>query len=192
MTRFRKRRKTVVVSFAEHEADILANLLRNLVELLYDGLPPRATESSDPLAALLDSDGPTSPPEDVVLQRLLPDAYQQDDMAAAEFRRFTEGSLRDGKASGAAMVIDGLEDAGLPPELGEEKVVIDIELDEDAALVWLKTFTDLRLALATRLEVEQDDEEFWALLPDDDPRSQAHDIYEWIGALQETLVDSLR
>ena len=41
MTRFRKRRKTVVVSFAEHEADILANLLRNLVELLYDGMPPR-------------------------------------------------------------------------------------------------------------------------------------------------------
>jgi hypothetical protein len=70
--------------------------------------------------------------------------------------------------------------------------VIDIELDQDAALVWLKTFTDLRLALATRLEVEQDDEEFWARLPDDDPRSQAHDIYEWIGALQETLVDSLR
>ena len=62
MTRFRKHRKTVVVSFAEHEADILANLLRNVVELLYDGMPPRATESSDPLAALLDNDGPTSPP----------------------------------------------------------------------------------------------------------------------------------
>jgi len=46
VTRFRRRRKTVVVSFAEHEADILANLLRNLVELLYDGLPPRATESA--------------------------------------------------------------------------------------------------------------------------------------------------
>ncbi|MDX6263633.1 MAG: hypothetical protein QOH84_5321, partial [Kribbellaceae bacterium] len=39
MTRFRKRKKTVIVSFAEHEADILANLLRNLVELLYDGMP---------------------------------------------------------------------------------------------------------------------------------------------------------
>jgi hypothetical protein len=64
VTRFRRRRKTVVVSFAEHEADILANLLRNLVELLYDGMPPRAAESSDPLAALMgDSDGPTSPRE---------------------------------------------------------------------------------------------------------------------------------
>ena len=90
------------------------------------------------------------------------------------------------------LALDGLEDAGLPGELGEEKVVIDVELDEDTALVWLKTFTDLRLALATRLEVEQGDEAFWSALPDDDPRSQAHDIYEWIGALQETLVDALR
>ena len=76
MTRFRKRRKIVAVSFAEHEADILANLLRNLVELLYDGLPPRETQSSDPLAALLDSDGPTSPPEDIVLLTEIRDALR--------------------------------------------------------------------------------------------------------------------
>jgi hypothetical protein len=31
----------------------------------------------------------------------------------------------------------------------------------------------------------------WSALPDDEPRAQAHDIYEWIGALQETLVDAL-
>src|SRR5262249_12141549 len=94
-----KRRKTVVVSFAEHEADILANLLRNLVELLYDGMPPRTTDASDPLdALLLDSDGPTSPPEDVVLQRLLPDAYNEDDMASAEFRRVPRGGPAGGEA----------------------------------------------------------------------------------------------
>ncbi len=29
------------------------------------------------------------------------------------------------------------------------------------------------------------------MLPDDDPRSQAHDIYEWVGYLQETLVEAL-
>ena len=111
MTRFRKRKKTVIVSFAEHEADILANLLRNLVELLYDGMPPRVSESSDPLAALLDNDGPTSPPEDVVLQRLLPDAYKSDDEAAGEFRRFTERGLRDSKASDAKRVLTALEES---------------------------------------------------------------------------------
>jgi uncharacterized protein DUF2017 len=126
-----------------------------------------------------------------VLARLFPTAYVEDEEAAAEFRRFTEGALRDGKAAGAATIIDTLEEAGLPPELGDQKVVIDVELDPEAAQVWLKSFTDLRLALATRLEVEQDDEAFWRALPEDDPRSQAHDIYEWIGALQETLVDAL-
>jgi hypothetical protein len=28
-------------------------------------------------------------------------------------------------------------------------------------------------------------------LPDEDPRAQAHDIYEWVGYLQETLVEAL-
>ena len=28
-------------------------------------------------------------------------------------------------------------------------------------------------------------------MPDDDPRSQAYDIYHWLGLLQETLVDAL-
>ena len=49
----------------------------------------------------------------------------------------------------------------------------------------------MRLALAVRLGVEEDDEDDWASLPDDDPRVVAHDIYEWVGYLQETLVDAL-
>jgi hypothetical protein len=55
----------------------------------------------------------------------------------------------------------------------------------------MRSFTDIRLALATRLGVEEGDEEMWHSLPDDDPRAQAHDIYEWVGWLQETLVEAL-
>jgi len=193
MSGFTRHRRSgrIIATFSGFEADLLRSLASQLVELLRnEAAVPR--EHADPLEAMLSFEGPTTEPDDPVLARLFPTAYPDNQDAAAEFRRFTEGSLRDGKASGAATIIDALEDAGLPSELGEEKVVIDIELDEGAALVWLKSFTDLRLALATRLEVEQDDEEFWAMLPEDDPRSQAHDIYEWIGALQETLVDSLR
>ena len=69
--------------------------------------------------------------------------------------------------------------------------MIDVELDEPTAELWLRSFTDLRLALATRLGVEEDDEEYWESLPEDDPRTQAHDIYHWVGYLQETLVDAL-
>jgi hypothetical protein len=191
MSGFTRHRRSglIIATFSGFEADLMRSLASQLVELLRnEAAVPH--EHADPLEAMLSFDGPTTEPEDPVLARLFPTAYA-DEEAAAEFRRFTEGSLRDGKAAGAATIIDTLEEAGLPPELGEQKVVIDVELDEPTALTWLKTFTDLRLALATRLEIEQDDEAFWRSLPDDDPRSQAHDIYEWIGALQETLVDAL-
>lgn len=185
MTRFRKRKKTVIVSFAEHEADILANLLRNLVELLYDGMPPRVSESSDPLAALLDNDGPTSPPEDVVLQRLLPDAYKTDDQAAGEFRRFTERSLRDGKAADAMRVLAALE---------ESSAVDDgIILEPDDQLSWLRALNDLRLAIGTRLDIkEEDDYSTWEKLPDDDPRRLTYDLYDWLGYLQSALLHNIR
>jgi hypothetical protein len=192
MSGFTRHRRSgrIIATFSGFEAELLRSLASQLVELLRnEAAVPR--ENVDPLEAMLSFDGPTTEPEDPVLARLFPTAYVEDAGAAAEFRRFTEGTLRDGKAAGAATIIDTLEEAGLPAQLGDQKVVIDVELDEAAALVWLKSFTDLRLALATRLEVEQDDEAFWRALPEDDPRSQAHDIYEWIGALQETLVDAL-
>jgi hypothetical protein len=184
VTKFRKRRKTVVVSFAEHEADILANLLRNLVELLYDGMPPRESESSDPLAALLDNDGPTSPPEDVVLQRLLPDAYKEDDQAAAEFRRFTERGLRDGKVSDAKRVLTAIE--------GAKSVSAGITLEADDQLAWLRALNDLRLAIGTRLDIkEEDDYAVWEKLPDDDPRRLTYDLYDWLGYLQSALLRNM-
>ena len=52
----------------------------------------------------------------------------------------------------------------------------------------MKSFTDIRLALATRLGVEEGDEDHWMSLPEDDPRTHVYDIYQWVGYLQETLV----
>ena len=59
--------------------------------------------------------------------------------------------------------------------------MIDVELDQPTAETWMRSFTDLRLALATRLGVEQDDDDYWESLPDEDPRARAHDIYDWVG-----------
>jgi hypothetical protein len=87
-------------------------------------------------------------------------------------------------------VIDTLEEAGLPAE-PQDGLFIDIELDRTTALTWMRSFTDMRLAIATRLGIEEGDEEFWYSLPDDDPRAQVHDIYDWVGYLQETLVQAV-
>lgn len=185
-----RRSKLIIANFTGFEADLLRSLAGQLVELLRnEAAVPR--DDLDPFEAMMDFSGPTQPPEDPVLARLFPTAYPSDEEAASEFRRFTEGALRDGKAAAAVAIIDGLEEAGLPPELTEDGLMIDVELDEPTAETWMRSFTDLRLALATRLEVEDGDEEYWHSLPDDDPRAQAHDIYEWVGYLQETLVGAL-
>jgi hypothetical protein len=191
-TGFARHRRSghVIATFSGFEADLIRSLASQLVELLRNEVAA-PNVATDPLEAMLDFSGPTTEPDDPVLARLFPTAYPDDEEAAAEFRRFTEGSLRDNKATRASAIIDDLEEAGLPPELTRDGMMIDIELDQAGAESWLRSFTDLRLALATRLEVEADDDERWAALPDEDPRSQAHDIYQWVGYLQETLVEAL-
>lgn len=188
-TRHRRSRR-VIATFTGFEADLLRSLAGQLVELLRNeaAVPD---EHVDPLEALFDFSGPTTEPEDPVLARLFPTAYVEDEEAAAEFRRYTEGGLRDGKSKAACRIIDDLEEAGLPDELSEDGLMIDVELVEADAETWMRSFTDIRLALATRLGVEDGDEARWQSLPDDDPRAQAHDIYEWVGYLQETLVAAL-
>lgn len=188
---FHRRRKSgVVATFTGFEADLLRSLASQLVELLRNEMAA-PSDSDDPLEQMLDFSGPTTAPDDPVLARLFPTAYPEDEDAAGEFRRYTEGTLRNNKATGAVGIIETLEEAGLPEELGEEELVVDIELDRPAALTWLKSFTDIRLALATRLGVEEGDESSWLAMPDEDPRAHVYDIYQWVGYLQETLVAAL-
>lgn len=191
-----RRSKRAIATLSAFEADLLRTLAGQLAELLHNESAIVATEV-DPLEALLDFSGPTTEPTDPVLARLLPTAYRDDDEAAGEFRRYTEGALRDSKARGAACIIDTLEEAGLPDDPGDPEqsggleIMIDVELDAETALIWLRSLTDLRLALGTRLGVEDGQEEMWDSLADDDPRLPAYQVYEWLGFLQETLVRSI-
>ena len=187
---YHRRSKQIIATFSGFEADLLRSLASQLVELLRNEVAAPA-ESDDPLEAMLDFSGPTTEPEDPVLKRLFPSAYGDDEEAAGEFRRFTEGELRDGKARAAATIIDELEEAGLPAELDEDGMVIDVELSTGEAEAWMRSFTDIRLALATRLGVEEDDEDFWDSLPEDDPSGQVYGIYQWVGILQETIVEAM-
>jgi Domain of unknown function (DUF2017) len=179
-----------VATFTGFEADLLRSLASQLVELLRNEVAV-PHESTDPFEQMMDFTGPTTEPDDPVLARLFPTAYPDDEEAAGEFRRFTEGALRDSKARAASLIIDTLEESGLPDELTEDGLQIDVELDPGAAQSWLRSFTDVRLALATRLGIEDEDEDYWLSLPEEDPRAHVHDIYDWVGYLQETLVIAL-
>jgi len=186
VSHFKSRRKgRVYVEIPPYAAGLIANLVRQLVELLSDG-EARGVSSADPLEAMLELDGPRETPEDPALRRLFPEAHRDDPEAAAEFRRFTERSLREGKVADARVVLDSIgdiEDVGDGPDL-------EFELDRDQARAWMRCLTDLRLTLAERLGVTTDDEEFWASLPEDDERVPVHEIYGWLGYLLESLVDA--
>ena len=116
MAGFRRHRRSgaAVATFTVFEADLLRSLAGQLIELLRNEAAATPV-GTDPLEQLLDFSGPTTAPDDPVLARLFPTAYPDDEEAAGDFRRFTESTLRDGKAAAAATVIDTLEDAGLPP-----------------------------------------------------------------------------
>jgi Domain of unknown function (DUF2017) len=170
----------VTATFQRGEVDLLRSLVTQLLELL--SLDEESTaDPTDPFANLT-IEGPRERPRDPVLARLFPDAYADDPDAAADFRRFTERGLRGGKTSDAATVLESLEPTA------PEKDRVRLRLNRDAAHAWMRTLTDLRLALGTRLGVEENDEARWAGLPLDDPRRYVHEVYDWLGWLQETLV----
>jgi Domain of unknown function (DUF2017) len=119
-------------------------------------------------------------PDDPVLARLLPDAYQDDPEAADEFRKYTESSLREAKKYFAQTLLDTL-----PPSGGR------VRLTGDQARDWMRALNDVRLMFGVRLEVTEDFEEQLAALAPDDPKVAAFEVYGWLGAVQESLVRAL-
>jgi hypothetical protein len=166
------------------EVDLLRNLVSQLLELISDGEPARPT---DPLEQVLDL-ASADPPSDPVLRRLFPDAYA-DDAAAGDFRRYTERGLRESKRTNALVLLAGLDSA----EQGRKEVDRAIVVDRNDAQAWMRSLTDLRLALGTRLGIEQDgvDELDDGDDDSDDPRRYVLGVYEWLGWLQDTLVHAV-
>ncbi|MFC8505360.1 DUF2017 domain-containing protein [Streptomyces sp. NPDC057411] len=178
------------VALDEVEISILRSLAVQLMELIGPGDEP--VEGEDPLAALF-AEGPSEPPSDPALRRLFPDAYGDDSdelrQAAADFRRYTENDLRARKREDALHVVRSL-DALSADAAGESGAVLKLAPDDSRA--WLGALNDLRLTIGTRLEVEDDDEsERLYRLPDSDPRKPMVMAYLWLGALQESLVETL-
>jgi uncharacterized protein DUF2017 len=205
---FRRTPRGVEASFDTMQAGVLRRLATD-IEALIDqreaeqpDTAPAPPPDADPFESLFAdfTAGATSRPDDPVLARLLPDGYAEpvsgagtgagpgsepDDgfdaeAASADFRRFTEGELRNGKATNARTVRDCL-----PPDGGA------VLLDDDAAAAWLGGLNDMRLALGTALEVGPDTDREYARLDPMSSRARRLYLYFWLGVLQETLIDAI-
>ena len=197
---FRRSRGKVSARFTASQAVILRNLVSQVAELLGGATepgpavpgtapPPAAPDAARPeepeafleeMAAMLGTAGPTSPPEDPVLARLLPDAYRDDPEAAGEFRRYTEQGLRSGKVAAAQTVL-----ATLPAKGGQ------VRLGPEDAQAWLRAINDVRLAIGTLLGITEDYEDELEQASWADPRSAYLEVYHWLGYIQDSLVRAL-
>ncbi len=177
---------------AAPEASLLRSLVGQVLTLIAPGGTPAPPGSgstpanwgdiADLEALFAGSDPAATPktPDDPVLARLLPDGYRDDPEAAGEFRKYTEPALRTAKQQAAVQMLDTL------PEQGGR-----IHLSQEQAQAWLKALNDVRLALGVRLDVTEDFEQQWAKLKQDDPQWAAYEVYAWLGAVQESLVQAL-
>src|SRR5258708_10061148 len=135
MAGFRATSGGATARFGAAQATIIRDLVGQIAELISDGgrggrapagrpagpagggtgvgdqgWPDDGPVGPDDLAAMMGLTDNAKLPEDPVLARLLPDAYNEDPEASGEFRRYTEQGLRSGKGTAARTVM-----ATLPP-----------------------------------------------------------------------------
>ncbi|MGO8957992.1 MAG: DUF2017 domain-containing protein [Streptosporangiaceae bacterium] len=179
--------------FEQAQAGVIRSLVSQIAELV---AADSDLEPDDPGAGLdldMSGSGPVDdleaqlglssharPPDDPVLARLLPDGYADDPDASAEFRRYTEESLRSAKVASAQAVL-----ASLPPNGGE------VRLSEPECQQWLRALNDVRLALSIRLGITDENDDLSEQLAVDDPRSAYIWVYQWLAYLQDSLLEAL-
>lgn len=204
----------IVHTFSSQERYVLINLAEQILELL-----GHSSVSRDPLHDIVGISGNELPPDDPVLKRLLPSAYRelQD---AAEFRRYTEDSLRNKKREHARRIREMLLDENYETDAAsqengrdEEEVFIhgdnEVEMSSirltitgEDCWAWLGGLNDIRLALAVRLDIggtsmgdlpndQHRSNGPFELTKESDPMKAVFAVYSWLGWLQEEFLHQL-
>ncbi|MDQ0677896.1 hypothetical protein QFZ30_001278 [Arthrobacter pascens] len=158
-------------------------LLRSLIHDVISMLQPEERANQDPLAAMIGLDMDVREPSDRALKRLLPNVVKNDDGASLEFRQLTERSLRETK-------IGALRAAAL--DLDKDEII----LSPEGARHWSMALNDVRLVLAERLDIQdEEDAEHVHLMQDwsqaEDVESYLALVYNFATWLQESLVQAM-
>lgn len=124
---------------------------------------------------LLEADIPQS---DDVLQRLFPRAHEDDEEQLA-YEELLGEQLRTAKLDGLRAVDEKLGSDG-----GADLVLTAEEADD-----WLRLINDMRLAIGTRIEV--DEEKMERPYDPSDPEGPALSVLHWLGWLQGSILEEL-
>ena len=163
----------ILGSFTPLETELLGDLATQVIELLDDG----AGLPEDRLLAAVGIGGSDSLSADPAIARLLPNAYADDAEKSQEFRQLTENSLVARKIANARTVTSTLRGSGAEVDLGPEE-----------QQAWLRTLSDIRLIIASRLGIESDGDEGRA---DTDDDIMMQDVYSWLGYVQGSLIEAM-
>jgi hypothetical protein len=197
---FRRKGDRFVAKFDEMERGVVAGLMEQTREIVAptDAGEPRV-DSGDAFDDLVAGLGVSVAADDQVgelptdlddrdpaLDRLLPTAHRGDPEVASEFRRLTEHSLRDRKATNLAVAIAALRGAS-----GDR-----LELTREQAQAVIVALTDTRLVLGERLGLRTDEDalvldERIATLDPDDPAVYAASFYDFLTWMQESLTTAM-
>jgi hypothetical protein len=180
----RRKGEVIRIALEPEEVGLLRTLVDQVQQLLDPGEP---AAGADPLERLVGmSSRPVETPTDPALQRLLPDAYPEDGEAAGEFRRLTDTDLRTAKRAALQQIVDSL-DAAEPTR----SQALGISLDDSTAATWLPALTDVRLAVASRLGIDEDIDVERMSAEVGTGRYDEIALYDWLSWLQEALVHAI-
>lgn len=128
---------------------------------------------------------------DPAMARLAPNPYPGDPAASQEFRGASEQTLLDRRIVDARVVARALAPSLPDPEESDHEM-----WDDDAALAaitvtvgveeidaWLRTLTAIRLVLATRLDIADEN--------DQDPEDPRFGVYDWLGYRLELFIEAV-
>jgi len=162
--------RMLILTITSMEALHLADLVRQFAELLEES----RDDAGDPAIA-----------------RLVPDAYPGDAEASEDFRRATQSDLLGRRADDAARVLADLAGSPDPLDTGSDAAddaadramrPVDVALDADGVRAWMRTLTAIRLVIASRLGIQDEDDR-----DEDDPR---FGVYDWLGYRLEGLIQA--
>lgn len=149
---------TTTLALVDGEVHVLTELVAQLLDLY------EAADDHDP-----------------AIDRLSPAAYRDNDEASAEFRRLTRTDLLTQRSEDASTML-GAINAAAGSAHDETDATITVVLDDASVLAWMRTLASLRLVMATRLGIGQNDHH-----DHDDPN---YALYDWLAYRLETLVEA--